>query len=84
MFLQLIDYLRINSQAACYATSMSPPVAEQIIASMNLIMHGNGVERIRQLARNSKYFRKRLIQVRLEVRLRLHLYFITAQFKILI
>lgn len=60
---QLIQYLRINSQAACYATSMSPPVAEQIIASMNLIMHGNGVERIRQLARNSKYFRKRLIQM---------------------
>ena len=62
----LVNYLRANSQAACYPNSMSPAVARQIIASMNAIMdkkRGDGMERIKTLARNSKYFRKRLQQM---------------------
>jgi serine palmitoyltransferase len=57
---KLIQYLRLNSQAGVYATSISPPVAKQIISSMLEIMEGDGINRIRQLARNSSYFRQRL------------------------
>lgn len=38
----LIDYLRVNSHAHCYASSMSPPVAQQIISSMRIIMGEDG------------------------------------------
>ncbi|KAG5847024.1 serine palmitoyltransferase 2-like isoform X2 [Anguilla rostrata] len=60
----LIDYLRAQSHSAAYATSMSPPVAQQIIASMKCIMGEDGTtigrERIHQLAENTVYFRTRL------------------------
>ncbi|CAI6360454.1 unnamed protein product [Macrosiphum euphorbiae] len=60
----LIDYLRVNSHASCYATSMAPPVAQVIITSMSMIMgkkHGEeGRKRIIQLASNVKYFRRKL------------------------
>lgn len=60
----LIDYLRSHSHSAVYATSMSPPVVEQVITSMKCIMGEDGTtigcERIRQLAENTAYFRKRL------------------------
>ena len=62
----LINYLKVNSQASVYPTSMSPPVAQQIISSMQSIMDqkkGDGMGRIRKLARNSCYFRKRLQQM---------------------
>jgi serine palmitoyltransferase len=42
---------------------MSPPVAQQIISSMNEIMdkeNGDGMRRVRQLASNVKYFRAKL------------------------
>uniref|UniRef100_A0A674NGK5 serine C-palmitoyltransferase n=1 Tax=Takifugu rubripes TaxID=31033 RepID=A0A674NGK5_TAKRU len=61
---ELIEYLRTHSHSVVYATSMSPPVVEQIIASMKCIMGEDGTtvgqERIRQLAENTVYFRKRL------------------------
>lgn len=38
----LVDYLRIHSHSAAYAVSMSPPIAEQIIRSMKLIMGLDG------------------------------------------
>ncbi|XP_028994598.1 serine palmitoyltransferase 2-like [Betta splendens] len=61
---ELIDYLRVHSHSAVYATSMSPPVVEQIITSMKCIMGEDGTavgrERVRQLAENTVYFRKRL------------------------
>jgi len=41
-FQKLINYLRVNSHAACYASSMSPPVAQQIITSMRIIMGEEG------------------------------------------
>ncbi|MBN3312944.1 SPTC2 palmitoyltransferase, partial [Atractosteus spatula] len=61
---ELIDYLRTHSHSAVYATSMSPPVVEQIITSMKCIMGEDGttigLERVRQLAENTRYFRRKL------------------------
>ncbi len=34
----------MHSQAACYATAMSPPVAQQIISSMRIIMGEDGTD----------------------------------------
>ena len=60
----LIDYLRINSQAFAYPCAMSAPVAGQIIAAMNQIMHKpDGMRRIKTLARNSRYMRRKLQQM---------------------
>nr|XP_045741350.1 serine palmitoyltransferase 3 [Mirounga angustirostris] len=60
----LVDYLRVHSHSAVYATSMSPPIAEQIIRSMKFIMGldgtTQGLQRVRQLAKNTRYFRQRL------------------------
>uniref|UniRef100_A0A8C4WX13 serine C-palmitoyltransferase n=1 Tax=Eptatretus burgeri TaxID=7764 RepID=A0A8C4WX13_EPTBU len=60
----LVDFLRANSHSAAYATSMSPPVAQQIISSMKCIMGDDGTtigqDRITQLLRNTRYFRQRL------------------------
>ncbi|XP_008058343.1 serine palmitoyltransferase 3 [Carlito syrichta] len=60
----LVDYLRAYSHSAVYATSMSPPIAEQIIRSMKLIMGldgtTKGLQRVQQLAKNTRYFRQRL------------------------
>ncbi|KAJ7417631.1 Serine palmitoyltransferase 2 [Willisornis vidua] len=39
---ELIDYLRTYSHSAVYATSMSPPVVEQIITSVKCIMGEDG------------------------------------------
>ncbi|XP_053330299.1 serine palmitoyltransferase 2 [Spea bombifrons] len=63
----LIDYLRTHSHSAVYATSMSPPVAEQIIASMKCIMGEDGTtlgqDRVELLAENTRYFRRRLTEM---------------------
>ncbi|KAM9840658.1 serine palmitoyltransferase 2b [Aulostomus maculatus] len=61
---ELIDYLRRHSHSALYATSMSPPVAQQIITSMKIITGEDGstlgADRLRQLSRNTTYFRRKL------------------------
>ncbi|XP_005995088.1 serine palmitoyltransferase 3 [Latimeria chalumnae] len=61
---ELVDYLRTHSHSAVYATSMSPPVAEQIIRAMKCIMGLDGttigIDRVRQLAENTRYFRQKL------------------------
>uniref|UniRef100_A0A3Q2NXU4 serine C-palmitoyltransferase n=1 Tax=Fundulus heteroclitus TaxID=8078 RepID=A0A3Q2NXU4_FUNHE len=61
---ELIDYLRSYSHSALYATSMSPPVAQQIITSMKIIMGEDGTtlgaDRLKQLSENTNYFRRRL------------------------
>lgn len=63
----LINFLRINSHAHCYASSMSPAVTQQILTSMKIMMGldgtGEGKRRIDQLARNTRYFRRRLAQI---------------------
>ncbi|XP_034352446.1 serine palmitoyltransferase 3 [Arvicanthis niloticus] len=64
---ETVDYLRIQSHSAIYATSMSPVIAAQIITSLKIIMgvEGNfgGIQRIQQLRENIKYFRRRLIEM---------------------
>ncbi|KAM6973458.1 serine palmitoyltransferase 2 [Aplochiton taeniatus] len=61
---ELIEYLRSHSHSAVYATSMSPPVVEQIITSMKCIMGEDGTtlghDRVQQLAENTTYFRRKL------------------------
>lgn len=63
----LINFLRVNSHAPFYASSMSPAVAQQIITSMQIMMGLDGTkdgkQRIDQLARNTRYFRRRLAQI---------------------
>ncbi|KAM4690297.1 serine palmitoyltransferase 2 [Rhinophrynus dorsalis] len=63
----LIDYLRAHSHSTAYATSMSPPVVEQIITSMKCIMGEDGTtmgrDRVEQLAENTRYFRRRLTEM---------------------
>ncbi|XP_057558957.1 serine palmitoyltransferase 3 isoform X3 [Hippopotamus amphibius kiboko] len=60
----LVDYLRAHSHSAAYATSMSPPIAEQIIRAMKFIMGldgtTQGLQRVQQLAKNTRYFREKL------------------------
>uniref|UniRef100_A0A914X6B7 serine C-palmitoyltransferase n=1 Tax=Plectus sambesii TaxID=2011161 RepID=A0A914X6B7_9BILA len=62
-----IDHLRRTSSASTYASPMSPPVAQQVYSSMSIIMGADGSdegqERIRRLARNTRYFRRRLKQM---------------------
>ncbi|XP_011502633.1 PREDICTED: serine palmitoyltransferase 2 isoform X2 [Ceratosolen solmsi marchali] len=67
-FLQtLINYLRVHSHAHSYAMSMSPPIAQQIITSMKIIAGEDGTDagkkRTKQLARNTRYFRRKLNQI---------------------
>jgi 7-keto-8-aminopelargonate synthetase-like enzyme len=35
---ELINYIRTSSHATAYATSMSPPVVEQIVSVLNYLM----------------------------------------------
>ncbi|XP_002734812.1 serine palmitoyltransferase 2-like [Saccoglossus kowalevskii] len=61
---ELIAHLKFHSHSSVYAISMSPPVAQQIISSMQCIMGLDGTNtgrhRLRQLAWNTRYFRRRL------------------------
>lgn len=60
----IIKSLVQRSHATLYATSMSPPVVQQCIASMKQIMGVDGSNlgrrRIQQLAENAKFFRTEL------------------------
>jgi serine palmitoyltransferase len=64
---KLIEHLAANSHSACYASTLSPPVAQQILTSMRIIMGRDGTNegerRINQLARNTRYLRERLRQL---------------------
>ncbi|XP_028513862.1 serine palmitoyltransferase 2 [Exaiptasia diaphana] len=61
---KIINHIRASSHSAAYASSMSPPVVQQIYTSMKIIMGEDGTDRgrqrIRALAENTKYFRTRL------------------------
>uniref|UniRef100_A0A673K7A9 serine C-palmitoyltransferase n=1 Tax=Sinocyclocheilus rhinocerous TaxID=307959 RepID=A0A673K7A9_9TELE len=59
---ELIDYLRLHSHSAIHATSMSPPITQQIITSMKCIMGEDGTTlgELCQLSENTTYFRRRL------------------------
>ena len=64
---KLIDHVRMQSYANCYASSISPPIAQQIISSLRIICGDDGTDdgrkRIEQLAWNTHYFRERLNQM---------------------
>lgn len=61
---ETLDYIRAHNHVSCYASTMSPPVAMQILTSMRIIMgleNGDeGVTRISKLAHNTRYFRRKL------------------------
>lgn len=63
----LITHLRRYSYASMYATAMPPPVAAQIVAVLKILMGKDGTnegkKRIAALARNTRYFRRRLAQI---------------------
>lgn len=63
----MVDFLRVHSQSHCYASAMSPPVAMQIISGMKILMGRDGTTvgqtKVDTLARNTRYFRKRLNQL---------------------
>ena len=63
----LINHIRTHSYANCYASSMSAPIAEQIISSLRMIAGDDGTDdgkkRIAQLAWNSHYFREKLVKM---------------------
>ena len=59
----MIDHIRRASYASYYATAMSPIVAKQISFVVQALMHSDdGKSRIKQLARNTQYFRQKLKQ----------------------
>lgn len=60
---ELIDHIRINSHSFAYATSMSPPVCQQIQAVFEALDGEEGKRRVAQLSRNTQYFRRRLKQL---------------------
>lgn len=63
---QLIDYLKVKSHASCYATTMAPPIARQIIGVIDSIIgtddptKNEGLQRIAKLKDNTRYFRNKL------------------------
>lgn len=65
---ELVDYIRINSHSAVYATSMASPVARQITRVLKCLMGLDGttigLQRVHRLAENTRYFRARLRQMR--------------------
>ncbi|KRX14363.1 Serine palmitoyltransferase 2 [Trichinella nelsoni] len=63
---EVIDYLRRNSYSTIYAAALSPPIAQQIISTLKILMGLDGTDegsrRIAKLERNTIYFRRRLKQ----------------------
>lgn len=68
---QLINFLRVNNHAYCYAASMAPAAAQQIITSMGIIMGLDGTQegrkRIKRLAANTSLLRRGLAKIGVQV-----------------
>ena len=64
---QLVEHVRASSFSSTYATAMSPVIAKQIYCVVQVLMGldgtDKGAKRIAQLARNTRYFRRRLAQM---------------------
>lgn len=60
----MINYLKVRSHSSCYATSMAPPIARQIISVIDCLMDTNttseGSKRLATLRENTQYFRSNL------------------------
>ncbi|XP_035234145.1 serine palmitoyltransferase 2-like isoform X2 [Stegodyphus dumicola] len=63
---RLINHLRSHSHSFSYATSMSAPVAQQIIMTLKILTgkdgSNEGINRVKHLERNTHYFRRKLKQ----------------------
>lgn len=61
---KLIQHLKNTGFGHLYTEPMSPPVCQQVLTSMGIIMgekgHGEGVERIKRIKDNSIYFMREL------------------------
>ncbi|KAG5230387.1 serine palmitoyltransferase family protein [Salix suchowensis] len=68
---ELIQYLQYTSPAHLYATSISPPAAQQIISSIRVILgedgSGRGAEKLARIRDNSNFFRSELQKMGFEV-----------------
>ncbi|XP_071693222.1 long chain base biosynthesis protein 2a-like [Rutidosis leptorrhynchoides] len=68
---ELIQYLKYNCPAHIYGTSLSPPAAQQIISTINVILGKDGSSRgawkLAQIRENSNYFRSELKKSGFEV-----------------
>jgi serine palmitoyltransferase len=64
---KLINCLRHYSHAHAYSSSMSPPVCMQVTKTLEIIMGldgtSQGINRIKQLHENTKYFRDKLMKM---------------------
>jgi len=64
---ELISYLRTTSYGSVYASSMSPPCAQQALGALKVIMGEDGTtegaRRLKQLHDNSNFFRESLKQM---------------------
>lgn len=64
---QFIDYMKVKSHSTCYATTMAPAIARQIIGVIDSILGAeqdpdkhDGLKRIKTLRENTRYFRNKL------------------------
>ncbi|KAI3820643.1 hypothetical protein L1987_08191 [Smallanthus sonchifolius] len=68
---ELIQYLKYSCPAHLYATSLSPPAAQQIISSIKVILgedgSSRGAQKLAQIRENSNYFRSELQKMGFEV-----------------
>lgn len=62
MLQELVDYIRSQSHSAVYASSMSPPVTEQVIRAMKCIMGKDGTAEGKCLSSLTSLFIYRLSQ----------------------
>ncbi|KAL5712886.1 serine C-palmitoyltransferase [Ranunculus cassubicifolius] len=68
---ELIDYLKYNCPAHLYATSISPPAAQQILSAMQVILGEDGscrgAKKLARIRENSNFFRSELQKMGFEV-----------------
>ncbi|XP_024973127.1 long chain base biosynthesis protein 2a-like isoform X1 [Cynara cardunculus var. scolymus] len=68
---ELIQYLKYTCPAHIYATSISPPSAEQILSAIKVILgedgSNRGAQKLAQIRENSNYFRSELQKMGFEV-----------------
>ncbi|GFP92047.1 long chain base biosynthesis protein 2a [Phtheirospermum japonicum] len=70
-FQELIQYLKYTCPAHLYATSISPPAAQQIISSIKVLLgedgSSRGAQKLAKIRENSNFFRSELQKMGFEV-----------------
>ncbi|KAL5724459.1 serine C-palmitoyltransferase [Ranunculus cassubicifolius] len=68
---ELIEYLKYNCPAHLYATSISPPAAQQILSAIQVILGEDGscrgAQKLARIRENSNFFRSELQKMGFEV-----------------